>query len=346
MVWVVSADGPTGANGQLCAYNGVPANGTLHLLRCFPIGTAAKFSHAVGQRRPHLRRHPRRHAVRLRPAGHRRAVDPADELRRVSRSASPPRRRSSRPPTVRSRSPRSAPPRRSRVTAPKLPVTLTAGQTLTIPVTFAPTEPGSTTGVATLSVTDGTKPVTLGSALQGTAVQPGFSAQPATLDFGDVAVGSTKCADGRASPTPVPPTRRITGGHRTRRAVHRHGGLPDGRHVLAPGQTVGVSVTYRPGEDRCRHVVHHGDRAGRHRYGDADRHRATGHAQLTITPTSIAFGTVPVGSSTTKALTVANTGNLNVTITKAAPPATAVRREHADARRGRCSRPATASRCR
>src|SRR5262249_60435915 len=46
-----------------------------------------------------------------------------------------------------------------------------------------------------------------------------------------------------------------------------------------------------------------------------------GTKQLTISPTSIAFGSVGVGSSSTKLLTVTNTGNLNVTITKAAPPA-------------------------
>ena len=44
IVWVTRSDGPTGANGQLCAYNGVPTSGTLKLLRCFPVGTASKFS--------------------------------------------------------------------------------------------------------------------------------------------------------------------------------------------------------------------------------------------------------------------------------------------------------------
>src|SRR5215475_14293291 len=33
VVWLTSSDGPTGANGQLCAYNGRPSNGTMTQLR-------------------------------------------------------------------------------------------------------------------------------------------------------------------------------------------------------------------------------------------------------------------------------------------------------------------------
>src|SRR5215475_6546708 len=44
VVWVTKSDGPTGINGQLCAYNGTPTSGTLTRLRCFPVGTASKFS--------------------------------------------------------------------------------------------------------------------------------------------------------------------------------------------------------------------------------------------------------------------------------------------------------------
>src|SRR6201999_1395495 len=47
----------------------------------------------------------------------------------------------------------------------------------------------------------------------------------------------------------------------------------------------------------------------------------TGTKQLTISPASISFGSVGVGSPSTKILDVSNTGNLNVTISLAAPPA-------------------------
>ena len=44
VLWIVNVDDSAGSNGRLCAYNAVPANSHLNLLRCFPIGTAAKFS--------------------------------------------------------------------------------------------------------------------------------------------------------------------------------------------------------------------------------------------------------------------------------------------------------------
>src|SRR5581483_4649422 len=46
----------------------------------------------------------------------------------------------------------------------------------------------------------------------------------------------------------------------------------------------------------------------------------TGNAQLSISPTTLNFGSVPVGMTATQTISVENTGNLNVTITKAAPP--------------------------
>jgi hypothetical protein len=47
-----------------------------------------------------------------------------------------------------------------------------------------------------------------------------------------------------------------------------------------------------------------------------------GVKRLTIKPAKISFGSVEVGSSATKILNVSNTGNLNVMINQAAPPAT------------------------
>ncbi|HEY1486940.1 MAG TPA: choice-of-anchor D domain-containing protein [Micromonosporaceae bacterium] len=317
LVWVVRTDGPTGANGQLCAYNGVPANGTMHLLRCFPIGTAAKFStpsasagrlyvgtrdgmlYGIGQPASPALSIPQTNFGGVAVGKSATATIVATANRTVTVTA------------MSTTAPFS-------LAAPKLPVTLTAGQALHIPATFAPTEPGSTTGVATLSVTDGTKPVTLGSALQGTAVQPGFSAQPATLAFGDVAVGSTKALTAGFTNTGATNERisAVTGPG----APFQAGALPTVGTTVAPGQTVAVSVSFAPAKTGA--VTATMKVAGPDGTGTATltANGVTGHKQLSITPASIPFGTVPVGASTTKVLTVANTGNLNVTITKAAPP--------------------------
>ncbi len=44
VVWVVQVTSGSGANGELLAFNALPVNGKLQLLRSFPIGTGAKFS--------------------------------------------------------------------------------------------------------------------------------------------------------------------------------------------------------------------------------------------------------------------------------------------------------------
>ena len=44
VVWATNVDGAAGANGRLCAYDAIPTNGSLNLLRCFPIGDASKFA--------------------------------------------------------------------------------------------------------------------------------------------------------------------------------------------------------------------------------------------------------------------------------------------------------------
>jgi hypothetical protein len=47
----------------------------------------------------------------------------------------------------------------------------------------------------------------------------------------------------------------------------------------------------------------------------------TGVRALSVSPSSLSFGSIPVGLSASQTLSISNTGNLNVTITKAAPPA-------------------------
>jgi len=75
----------------------------------------------------------------------------------------------------------------SRVNAP---LTLTASQSTSFTVSFAPTSSGSATG--TLTITSDAPNPTLTVSLSGTGVTPGtLSANPTSLAFGNVTVGST-----------------------------------------------------------------------------------------------------------------------------------------------------------
>jgi hypothetical protein len=318
VVWVVNVDGPTGGNGRLCAYNGVPSNSVIKLVRCFPIGTAAKFTTPaasngriyVGTRDGHVygfgqpttasltASQTNFGSVTVGQTGNGTVV--ATAVRTVTVNA------------VTATAPFSA-------TPPTLPVTLTAGQSISVPVSFAPTSPGSTTGTLTFSVTDAGVAQTLGVALQGNGIRPGFTGTPATLAFGQVSVGATKSLT--ATFTNTGTANETVSAVTAPSGVFTATGLPSVGTVVAPGQSLAVSVTYKPtaaGNSSASLTITGPAGAATVALTGTG---VTGNAQLTVAPASLTFGTVPVGLSATQKLTVSNTGNLAVTITKAAPPA-------------------------
>src|SRR5262249_29380932 len=70
-------------------------------------------------------------------------------------------------------------------TPPTLPVTLTAGQTISVPVKFTPTTPGPASGLLNFTVTDGANTGLVATTLVGNGIKPGFTANTPTLDFED-----------------------------------------------------------------------------------------------------------------------------------------------------------------
>jgi len=318
VVWVVKVNGPSGANAQLCAYDAIPSGSHLALLRCFAIGTAVKFGTPassggriyLGTRDGKVYGFGQPTTSALTTAQTSFGSVPVTQTGTATVTAT-----AVRTVTVTGVS-TSAP---FAATAPTLPVTLTAGQSISVPVSFRPATPGSVTGTLAFSVVDAGVAQTIGAGLQGTGVQPGFTGSPAELDFGEIPVGSAKSltvsfvnsgtADERVSAVSAPSTPfAVTG-------------LPAAGTVLAPGQAVSASVRYTPtaavisnaavtvtGPDGSGTVTLTGE-------------GVVGEATLAISPSSLDFGSIPVGSSATRTLTVENTGNLNVTVTKAAPPA-------------------------
>jgi hypothetical protein len=82
-----------------------------------------------------------------------------------------------------------------RVTGLSLPMTLSAGQSFTFGVAFAPTTGGGATG--TISVMSDASNATLTISLAGTATVTGqLAVSPATLNFGNVIVGQSKSLTG------------------------------------------------------------------------------------------------------------------------------------------------------
>lgn len=314
LVWVVYSSGPGGAAAELRAYDAVPVNGVLNLRFSTAIGTAVKFGKIatdggrvfVGTRDGKLLAFGRPSTSALQTPG----VD----FGSVQVGASSPRNATvtaTRTVTITGIS--AGPP--FAATPPTLPVTLTAGQTLTTAVTFTPAAAGGVTGTLTYRTDAGT----LGQSLRGTGTKAGLAASPSALDFGTIGTGTTKnlsvdivnTGDTATTVTAVtPPAAPFTAT-----------GLPAVGSSIPAGGSVSVGVGYAPTaagtQTATLSVVAGSGQVGVPLTGTA----VSGAPVLTLTPTTLDYGPVPVGQSTSKTFAVSNTGTVALTITKAKAPA-------------------------
>ena len=186
-----------------------------------------------------------------------------------------------------------------------LPVTLSAGQTVSFTVKFAPTATGSATGNITVT-SDGSNP-TLDIPLSGTGVADGtVTASPSTVAFGTVVVGSNQA---------VTQTLTNSGGSSlkvTAATVSGSGFTMSGLTLPATinaGQSVSFSVKFAPtstgsatgsltitsdGSNPTITVPLSGN-------GVAD-------GGLSASPTSLSFGSVQVGNNQSINETLTNSG--------------------------------------
>jgi hypothetical protein len=314
VVWVVQVTSGSGANGELLAFNALPVNGKLQLLRSFPIGTGAKFSVPatdsgrvyVGTRDGHVFGFGAPVPAPLTAA-------PLDfGSVNVGSTASATMTMTAATAVTVSAVTVPAP---FTVTPGTLPVSLTAGQTLSLPVTFSPTAIGAALGTLTVT-TDST---TVTANLNGTGAENGFHANLSTVGFGTVPVGLTKTLSVSFANTGTTP--ETVSGVTAPTGAFTASGLPAIGSAVNPGVSVVVPVTYTPTAattDSSTIAVTGPD-------GTATvtltATAVAGTGQVTVTPMSLSFGQVTVGKTVSKTFTVSDTGNLPLTITKAASPA-------------------------
>ncbi len=199
---------------------------------------------------------------------------------------------------------------------PALPAALQAGQTLTVPVTFAPTSYGGAGGTLTFTTTGGTYQI--GENGFGLASTGLLAANPQSISFGGVATGQATTqtvtfTNEGAEPLTInsitPPS-----------APFSVSGLPALGTVLDTNQSVSVLVTFAPtvSELSTDNLTVGSDDGGTVDVPMSGNSAAPGVLQ--VTPDPISFGLVPVGDTVTFTFHVANVGQTAIEITKSKPP--------------------------
>jgi hypothetical protein len=199
---------------------------------------------------------------------------------------------------------------------PTVPVTIAAGQSATLSVTFAPTAVGGITGSAT--ITSDASNTSVSVALQGTGVSAGqLSESPATLSFGSLPIGNnqtlaeTLTNTGNSSMTISQAT--VTGAGFTISGLS----LP---LTLAVGQSASFDVVFTPQASGTVNgnvaIVSNGVNSPLNLPVSG---AGLAPGSLSANPPSVSFSNVQVGNNQSVSETLTNSSGSSVTITQAAP---------------------------
>ncbi len=122
------------------------------------------------------------------------------------------------------------------------PTTLTAGQSATVTVKFAPTAAGAVSGSITIASTASDPSVTVALSGTGTSTSAQLAASPGSLDVGSVVVGTSGSASGSLSATGGTVTVTAAAANNSQFTISGLS-LPA---TIASGQTVPYTVTFSP----------------------------------------------------------------------------------------------------
>jgi Ricin-type beta-trefoil lectin domain/PQQ-like domain/Abnormal spindle-like microcephaly-assoc'd, ASPM-SPD-2-Hydin len=325
VVWVVTVSGSSGSSAMVRAFPAVPpVGGNWRPVASFPLGTAAKFVQPatdggrlfVGTRDGRVLAfgRPTAEAVTAAPTDFGLVPVNGQVTQNVTITAHGP---------VTIDGVATNAPFTAGATTPPLPHDFTAGQTLTVPVTFAPTTPDTASDVLTVHTHVGTGATNdYPFALTGTGTQDGLAASPAPLDFSTVVIGRARQLGVTIRNTGT--TTVTVTGTTAPSAPFSSTSIPAQGFTLAAQASVTVNVRFAPTAD--------GPASGSFAIGwmtsgssgtltvPLQGAGTTGAPILSIA-SPIAFGDVDPGSSRTLDMVVSNVGNATMTITKAAVPA-------------------------
>jgi len=192
-------------------------------------------------------------------------------------------------------------------------VTLAAGQSLSLSVSFTPAIAGSAAGSLSVVSSATNSPTTI--SLSGSGVQPQISVIPASVSFGSVTVGLTNT---QTLTITNPGTANLSV---TQASLAGTGFGLSGLTLplsVPPGGSSAFTVSFKPASassfSGSLTLVNNTPNSP-----VVVALAGTGVSpvlQLTASPTSVGFGSIPTGSSATQSVALTNTGNSNVSLSQ------------------------------
>ncbi len=197
-----------------------------------------------------------------------------------------------------------------------LPAALAPGQTITVPVTFAPTETTIVGGTVNATLSDGGSfSFALSGTGQPTAAQ--LAVSPPLLSLGGTAVGDELSGTVTFS--------NVGGTALSINAVHLPDppfsatGVPAVGDTIAPGGSINVDIAFDPTVvGAATSAIELDTTGGDQSIGLSASAGTAGDLQISSEQND--FGAVAIGNTVTKTFTITNTGGTAVTITKSKPP--------------------------
>ncbi len=318
LVWIVWAPNGTGEGAQLRAYNPIPVHNEPVLRWSAPIGTSSKFADPgvgagrlyVGTRDGHVIAFgsPVTPVLTGSETVFPTTTDGESSEKKVLLTATEPLTLSS---VVSSSSQFKV-----GASSPALPATLTTGQTVEVPVTFAPTGSGPIGATLTATTSTGTK-VQFGLSGVGQASGPKLEATPPLVTFDGTIIGERESAGATF--------RNVGGAPLTIEGVHlppapfATSGAPSVGSTIEPGHSITITVTFEPTETGSfENEIALETTGGNEAIGLSGTASTPGDLQ--ITPETVEYGQVQDGSSELESFTIKNVGGSAVPLTKSKPP--------------------------
>jgi iron transport multicopper oxidase len=206
-----------------------------------------------------------------------------------------------------------------------LPAQLNPGDTLTVPITFAPTTRGLVSGTVT-AVTEGGPDVPIALEGIGQLATGDLSAFPGQLSLGGVAIGGSSISATVAFSNVGAATLHVTGSSvPPPSSDFTVVGLPRAGTAILPGGSVLATVTFTP---RARGLFSGTIRLSSDAPAPATSFvavpvsaSAAPAAHLVVDRTTTYLGALRVGANVTTTVRLKNTGGTSMVITKSKPPA-------------------------